>query len=323
MAAYNTPTGAGVLLGGLAVSLLCYPSCCGSVPCRRTSGCCGDVPWPAAASSAACFSVRDSGSSLSRLPSMRSVSFTERIEPQLKEQNLESRLLRPDQGGLALRAAGADTAAGAQGRGVIASRFNPGPPAAHRLGPRRNQEISHGVQGGTGALGSHAGFILAPAGGRRTRHRDGSIRPRGPRILAAPLGGFLSRDYLLGPQIARREEKMMAEFPGLAELMALAVGAGESAMVRWSGSAAAHAANWPRNFASCSPKPGRGNPLMDRCRGSRAGGVGPRWSGLLTGLWWRWNGARRWRCAAGTGPGRPGHGQTGLDGIGREEGDRR
>jgi tight adherence protein C len=46
-------------------------------------------------------------------------------------------------------------------------------------------------------------------------------------ILA--VGGFLLKDYLLGAQIQRREAKMLAEFPGLAELMALAVGAGESA----------------------------------------------------------------------------------------------
>jgi tight adherence protein C len=46
-------------------------------------------------------------------------------------------------------------------------------------------------------------------------------------VLAA--GGFLLKDNLLGAQIQRREAKMLAEFPGLAELMALAVGAGESA----------------------------------------------------------------------------------------------
>jgi tight adherence protein C len=37
------------------------------------------------------------------------------------------------------------------------------------------------------------------------------------------------RDYLLGAQIRKREARMMAEFPSIAELMALAVSAGESA----------------------------------------------------------------------------------------------
>jgi tight adherence protein C len=37
------------------------------------------------------------------------------------------------------------------------------------------------------------------------------------------------RDYWLGVQIRSRESRMMAEFPSLAELMALAVSAGESA----------------------------------------------------------------------------------------------
>ncbi len=47
--------------------------------------------------------------------------------------------------------------------------------------------------------------------------------------LALAVGGFLLKDYLLGARIKSREAKMLAEFPALAELMALAVGAGESA----------------------------------------------------------------------------------------------
>ena len=38
------------------------------------------------------------------------------------------------------------------------------------------------------------------------------------------------RDMVLGQQIKRRERRMLSEFPSLAELMALAVAAGESAM---------------------------------------------------------------------------------------------
>ena len=41
--------------------------------------------------------------------------------------------------------------------------------------------------------------------------------------------GYLFRDYLLGVRIRRREARMLAEFPALAEMMALSVGAGESA----------------------------------------------------------------------------------------------
>jgi tight adherence protein C len=48
-------------------------------------------------------------------------------------------------------------------------------------------------------------------------------------VLGSALGGFMFRDYWLGVQISKRESRMMAEFPSLAELMALAVSAGESA----------------------------------------------------------------------------------------------
>jgi len=48
-------------------------------------------------------------------------------------------------------------------------------------------------------------------------------------VLGSAIGGFMLRDYWLGVQVRRREARMMAEFPSLAELMALAVGAGESA----------------------------------------------------------------------------------------------
>lgn len=47
--------------------------------------------------------------------------------------------------------------------------------------------------------------------------------------LGPMLGGYLLYDYLLSARIQRRQARMMAEFPALAELMALAVGAGESA----------------------------------------------------------------------------------------------
>ncbi|WP_321575323.1 type II secretion system F family protein [Oerskovia douganii] len=41
------------------------------------------------------------------------------------------------------------------------------------------------------------------------------------------LGGFLGCDHLLSRQVARREERMLMEFPTIAELLALSVGAGE------------------------------------------------------------------------------------------------
>ena len=48
--------------------------------------------------------------------------------------------------------------------------------------------------------------------------------------LLATVSGVLARDRWLSREVARREERMMAEFPTIAELLALAVAAGEGAV---------------------------------------------------------------------------------------------
>ena len=48
--------------------------------------------------------------------------------------------------------------------------------------------------------------------------------------LLATVGGVLLRDRWLSREVAVREERMMAEFPTIAELLALAVAAGEGAV---------------------------------------------------------------------------------------------
>jgi tight adherence protein C len=46
-------------------------------------------------------------------------------------------------------------------------------------------------------------------------------------VLAAGVAAFAGRDWLLGHEAARREERMLAEFPTIADLLALSVAAGE------------------------------------------------------------------------------------------------
>ncbi|MGN6300838.1 MAG: type II secretion system F family protein [Angustibacter sp.] len=46
-------------------------------------------------------------------------------------------------------------------------------------------------------------------------------------VVVASAGGFAARDWALTQQVRRRERLMMAEFPTIAEMLALAVGAGE------------------------------------------------------------------------------------------------
>jgi tight adherence protein C len=76
-----------------------------------------------------------------------------------------------------------------------------------------------------GAAGLCLGLLLAllsAAHGSRTN-------PLGFLVLAGVLtiAGVLIRDSLLTSAVSRREARMMAEFPTIAELLALAVGAGE------------------------------------------------------------------------------------------------
>jgi len=47
-------------------------------------------------------------------------------------------------------------------------------------------------------------------------------------LVAGALAGALARDHLLGVQVRRRQHQLLAEFPVVAELLALSVGAGEN-----------------------------------------------------------------------------------------------
>jgi tight adherence protein C len=76
-----------------------------------------------------------------------------------------------------------------------------------------------------GAVGLLVGLALTAYAATHGSGRD----PLGFLLLAAvlTLAGVLARDRLLTAQVTRRERRMVAEFPTVAELLALAVGAGE------------------------------------------------------------------------------------------------
>ena len=77
------------------------------------------------------------------------------------------------------------------------------------------------VWGGAGLLG---GLVASLALAAR-----GAVRPVPVLLLCllSTVAGVLARDHWLTRQVERREERMMAEFPTVAELLALAVAAGE------------------------------------------------------------------------------------------------
>ena len=167
-----------------------------------------------------------------RSPLMRAVTLSQRIEPQLKSQNLESRLLRSGEQNV--------TPFGPLER-ILRPLLRDGLAALGRLNPASKATARRLAQAGINKstvdfraeqlLWAVAGFavsiafiVLAAASGRFNPLLAATA------VLGSAIGGFMFRDYWLGVQIKRRESRMMAEFPSLAELMALAVSAGESAI---------------------------------------------------------------------------------------------
>lgn len=167
-----------------------------------------------------------------RLPVMRTVTLAERIEPQLRSVAAGSRLLAAadDPGTLfgplerILRAVLADAAA-------RLGRFHSGSAAlAVRLRQAGRRQSALEFRAGQ-LLWAAGGFVLAvaitaanAAAGRL------NIAFGLAAVAALSVACYETKDYLLSVQIRRRQARMLAEFPSLAELMALAVGAGESAV---------------------------------------------------------------------------------------------
>jgi tight adherence protein C len=107
-------------------------------------------------------------------------------------------------------------------------RLGGGPTSLRRrlelLGTGHTVEQFRAEQVSWAAGGALSGLVVGLAG----------VRSGALSILAFSLlglvGGALARDHLLTTQVRRREQRMLAEFPVVAELLALAVGAGEGAV---------------------------------------------------------------------------------------------
>lgn len=164
-----------------------------------------------------------------RLPFLRPRTFAERIAPQLRAGSPGSRLLTATDvtpfGPLEriFRPVLRDVAA-------KLDRINPAASALSRRLERsgkpttilefRSEQL---IYSGAGLLAGGAVAVWLALNGRTSVPGVAAI------TLASGLAGYLLRDYLLTRAVSRREARMLAEFPSLAEMMALAVGAGESA----------------------------------------------------------------------------------------------
>ncbi|WP_035779456.1 type II secretion system F family protein [Arthrobacter sp. 35/47] len=164
-----------------------------------------------------------------RLPIMRQPRFVERIAPQLKSVDVGSRLLDSQSvtpfGPLEriVRPVARDAV-------TWLNRYSPASSIlARRLDQAgRNQSVldfrAEQIMWGSAGLALSTMVILSLA-------TSGGFNPflAVLIIFGSAAGGYLFRDYLLGTEIRKRESRILAEFPSLAELMALAVSAGESA----------------------------------------------------------------------------------------------
>lgn len=164
------------------------------------------------------------------LPILRQPSFGDRIAGQFKVTNIQSRLLshptRPAVLGPLER--------------VLAPLLRDLVAHVERVSPSKDLLTRRLARAGTGqepggfraeqivwsTTGLMAGLMFSGATAASGRF---SIVPAMVLIVGGAVGGFIGRDYLLSAQIRRRERRMLTEFPSLADMMALAVSAGDSA----------------------------------------------------------------------------------------------
>jgi tight adherence protein C len=167
---------------------------------------------------------------ISYAPPFRQVRLVDRLAPYVSDTPAPSRLLgTATQPGLltaARRVFGPALSDGARhvdrllgGRIAVRRRLD-------ALGGNTTVEdfrVEQVVWGGLGLLVGSALTVLGSA-------LAGSVNVLSAALLcvAGLVGGVLGRDWWLTQQVQRREERLLAEFPVVAELLALAVTAGES-----------------------------------------------------------------------------------------------
>jgi len=167
---------------------------------------------------------------VSYAPPFRSVRLVDRLAPYVHDTPPPSRLLgtatEPGLLTAVRRIFGPAVGDGAR----LVDRLLGGRAAVRRrldaLGSETSVEdfrIEQVVWGGLGLLGA---TLVAAVG----TIAAGSINvlSAGLLLLAGLVGGVLGRDWWLTRQVSRREQTLLAEFPVVAELLALAVTAGES-----------------------------------------------------------------------------------------------
>lgn len=169
---------------------------------------------------------------LVRLPIMRRTSFSDRVAPHLRAINASSRLLE--------RASGNATPFGPLERIArpllqevvqALTRFHFGQSALTKrlaeAGLRKSPLEFRSEQ----LIWSAAGFAVGTTGAIALA-ASGRLSPLGAALMvpAVTVAVFVLREASLGTRILKRRQRILTEFPSIADMMALAVGAGEPAI---------------------------------------------------------------------------------------------
>ncbi|GHG45423.1 pilus assembly protein TadB [Sinomonas cellulolyticus] len=200
-----------------------------------------------------------------RLPVMRRTTFSERVAPQLRSAEKRSRLLASEQAGITpfgpleqiLRPLLRD-AAGSLGRlnlgnAALARRLARAGSPKSPVDFRAEQLLWAGAAFVAAALAAAAGAVA------------GRLNPvfATLMVLAATSAGFMARDYVLGSAIAKRKQRILGEFPAVADMMALTVGAGETAAGALDRTSKVSRGELAREFAHTLADTRSGTPLVD------------------------------------------------------------
>jgi tight adherence protein C len=164
------------------------------------------------------------------LPRNRRATLSDRVHPYLRDAPRPSRLLEA-------RATGVPTVFGVLARPVVADlgarieRVLGGAASVRRrllrAGKAPDVERFRAEQVLWGAVGTVVGLVV---GVLMWLGRGGSVLPAVVITLVGAGMGVVARDQWLSREANTREQRMLAEFPTVAELLALAVGAGEGAV---------------------------------------------------------------------------------------------
>jgi tight adherence protein C len=205
---------------------------------------------------------------VSYAPPFRAVRLVDRLAPYVHDTPAPSRLLgtatEPGLLTAARRVFGPAIGDGARlvdrvlgGRAAVRRRLD-------ALGADTTVEEFRTEQVVWGGLGLLAAALVATAG---------SLAAGGVNVLSAGLvcvaglvGGVLGRDWWLTQQVRRREEVLLAEFPVVAELLALAVTAGEGPAAAIARVARLSGGELARELSAALGRARSGVPLLEALR---------------------------------------------------------